>query len=309
MSNKRGLPHEAEKVLDQTNKRFKASSATQDGADNTLNQSTQRLALSKRPSEDNVEEISDQPNKRSKIDSHAEPDERPSHTVEVSSQNITANNAPDLISTSSIDPPIPPEVNKLQHKYEFTTMSILSSSKIEQKVRNLLLRVGSFNFADTKARPGIVILHAKANVASKMVSIVEIAKKIIQEENGKWWQYSKLEGQILELKARQAKRTGSGKTLSEWESEHSKVEATAAVAGEVLQDAAIQGHQGKEGADVDDGSEEAFETMSNPKHARSGAISEGENRKKVRAVPVMTIYFARVPVPGLKELYGEQSNA
>ena len=52
--------------------------------------------------------------------------------------------------------------------------------------------------------------------------------------------------------------------------------------------------------------EEPFETMVNPKEAvdKGGELSGNGSGTKVRATPVMTIYFARVPVPGLRELYG-----
>lgn len=201
---------------------------------------------------------------------------------------------------------LPPEVRHLSTKYNFTTMSILSSAKISDRVEKLLLRVENFSFADTNSKPGVVILHAKSEVASKMVSIVEIARQEIERNKGKWWHYSKLDAQIAELKAKPVKRRHDGKTLSEWEKER------AGGASQCIQEAG--GEKGRasekvehdyEEGDGDEELEDAFESMVDPKEADGGAKqSENVSGKKIRAVPVLTIYFARVPVPGLKELYG-----
>lgn len=201
---------------------------------------------------------------------------------------------------------LPHEVRHLSSKYDFTTMSILSSARINDKVKNLLLRVEKFSFADPKSKPGIVILHAKSEVASKMISIVQIAKENIEHDNGKWWQYSKLDGRIAELKAKPVKRRDDGKTLSEWQKERAEG------VSEDFED--LGGETGRASKEVqydhevsheDEEMEDAFESMVNPKEADQGAKQSGNgSARKIRSIPVMTIYFARVPVPGLKELYG-----
>ena len=200
-----------------------------------------------------------------------------------------------------------PEVRHLSTKYNFTTMSISSSAKINEKVDKLLSRVGDFNFADTKAKPGVVVLRAESKDASKMVSIVEIARQQVESEKGKWWQYSKLNGRIAELKVKSVKRKTGDNTLSEWEKKRAGagllgVEeaegATGSASDKVEHDHELVGR--------DEEMEDAFETMVNPKEAvdKGGELSGNGSGTKVRATPVMTIYFARVPVPGLKELYG-----
>ena len=203
-------------------------------------------------------------------------------------------------------PELSPEIRHLSTKYDFTTMSILSSAKINHKVKNLLLRVENFSFADPKCKPGIVVLHAKSDVASKMVSIVEIARQDIERNNGKWWQYSKLHGQVTELKVKSVKRKGDGKTLAEWQKERAseKSQGTKEVEGEGGRASEeIEYVHGVIGDDEE--MEDAFESMANSRKADDGAKESGiGSGRKVRAIPVMTIYFARVPVPGLKELYG-----
>ena len=219
---------------------------------------------------------------------------------------ITENNAGAEIAPNTSSHHLPPEVRHLSSKYDFTMMSILSSAKINEKVEKLLLRVEKFSFADPKSKPGIVVLHAKSEVASKMVSIVQIARQDIERHNGKWWQYSKLDGQVAELKTKAVKRKDNGRTLEEWQKERTEGvnQGWGDVGGETGR-ASKEAQRGHGVVNGDEEMEDAFESMSNPKEADHGAEqSRNGNGGKIRATPVMTIYFARVPVPGLKELYG-----
>ena len=196
---------------------------------------------------------------------------------------------------------LPPEVRHLSTKYKFTTMSITSSAKVKEKVEKLLSWVGDFSFADTKTKPGVFVLRAESKDASKMVGIVEIARQKIESDKGKWWQYSKLNGKIAELNTRSVKLRYGENTLTEWE----KKRAGADLQG--VEDAGGgTGEHDYELVDGDEEMEDAFETMVNPKEAvDQGCEHSGDGSgTKVRAIPVMTIYFARVPVPGLKQLYG-----
>ena len=230
----------------------------------------------------------------------------------ISIQNASESSAPafpasppstDTASASTL----PVEVQHLQDRYEFTPMSILSSAKIEQKVRNILERISKFSFAKTKQKPGVVILHAYANCASKMVSIAEIAKQQIQNENAKWYQYTKLQGELKPLKSKQPKRQGGGKTLAEWDLDRANsgdkattIEPTEMGDGTV--DTSTNAQENLNGS-IDGDEESAFETMQPLTNADSGSLQAVE-RNKVRNTPVMTIYLAQVPVPALKELYG-----
>lgn len=243
---------------------------------------------------------SDRSKKRRKINSntglhHHDP---PSSNIPVTTliENIHRPESANGTSTQEL----PPEVRHLSTKYNFTTMSILSSSKINDKVERLLLQVENFSFADPKSKPGVVVLHAKSDVANKMVSIVGIAQQEIERDKGKWWQYSKLDEQLTELKVKPAKRRDGGKTLSEWQKEQAgnlpqgvkeAGDEPGHASGEV-----VQNHQSVNG---DEEMEDAFETMENVKE-----VVQAAKQSKIRAIPVMTIYFARVPVPGLKELFG-----
>ncbi|MCJ1475261.1 hypothetical protein MMC13_003923 [Lambiella insularis] len=214
-------------------------------------------------------------------------------------------------TNDSVSEVLPPSLKHLQTRYAFATMSILSGSKINQKVRSLLAHLEKFSFADLKAIPGVVILHAKANVASKLVSIVEIAKREIEKQNGKLYQYSRVHGQLEELKQQQKKeqhqeiRTKDGRTLNERQAEQptgvenqpEALENNTTIAKEDQEDGEEEGEEKEE-------EEEAFETMAERGREEEAVMQSGEPRKKVRAVPVMTVYLSRVPVPEFKQLYG-----
>ena len=192
---------------------------------------------------------------------------------------------------------LPPEVQHLTSKYEMSTMSILSSSKMEQKVRKLLTRTQLVE--ETKSKPGVVILTAKSDVAAKMVGIVEIAKRNIEKEGGQWWQYNALLGQTIELKKDvKTNRPAGGKTLREWEEEQSQNQnCTAEEAGASGTDGpqakASTAREEDEDEDQDDDGG-AFQTM-----GRHQVMAYDKNRSKLRAIPIMTIYLSRTPVPGL----------
>lgn len=195
------------------------------------------------------------------------------------------------------DSRLPAEVHHLISKYNFMSKSILSSTKMRQKIPLILEHIGHFSFSDPSAKPGIVILYSKADVASKMISIVEIIKKEVEKVKGKWWQYSKLQSRLEGVKP---KNQGSGRTLRDLgvDDKHSSA------LNDSLKPAITKSSEGRERGEVVDVDEEdeveaAFETMALPRRPETR-----EQPRKVRNVPIMTIYIARVPVPGLKELYG-----
>lgn len=161
---------------------------------------------------------------------------------------------------------------ELDVNYDLTVMNIASVASIEQKVSRILGTLASFSFA-APAKPNIVLLHAQAKVASKMISIVEIAKREIAAAGGKWYQYN----EVKELTVKQESKNGK-------------------------EDKATLDPD--DGMDVDedngDGAASApsFETMMTPfERAVHG-------KPKIRAVPVMSIYLSRVRVDSLRKLYG-----
>ncbi|KAI4208565.1 MAG: hypothetical protein LQ346_000075 [Caloplaca aetnensis] len=214
-------------------------------------------------------------------------------TTEDPELGIASNvHAPPTTATS-----LPDEVHHLQGQYEFSTMSIISSSKISTKAKTLIERVEKFTFANVNAKPGVVVVTAKAPVASKMISVVEIGKGDITRRGGKWYEYSKLQSELLEVKSKQKQRPMGGRTSADMGNAQAASHPANAELDHPLKDATSDRMEMDED-DPEDGGV-AFEILEPP--AKDILVSE---RPKVRSTPVMTIYFSCVPVPGLKALYG-----
>lgn len=230
--------------------------------------------------------------------------EGPDHTISRKTTGGLAKNAAVSVeedSTASKDTQIlPPELQQFQSSFEFTKISIISSSKMEKSVRKLLLSLEKFSFADLNCKPGVVMLSAKASVATKLVGVVEIAKKAIDKDNGKWYQYSKVQEDVVPLEQKSMKREDGGKTLSEWQAEQKRPREESSEGATVH-----EVEETKLGGNEDDMDEDAFETMGFAgSYEAKTTTEEHEARRKVRAVPVMTIYMSRVAVPGLKDIFG-----
>ncbi|KAE9377987.1 hypothetical protein N431DRAFT_329171 [Stipitochalara longipes BDJ] len=165
----------------------------------------------------------------------------------------------------------------LEDTHDVASMSIISSSKVEQKVTRALQILSEYP-AVPPAKPKVVMLHSKAAVASKMITIAEITKREIVNNGGKWYQYNKL-GQVIG--ERKDKELGARKEKS---------------AGE---DVSMVKNGDEE---AENASEEEFETMRTPFER---AI---EGKPKVRAIPVMTLYLSRVRIDSLRKDHTEQTN-
>lgn len=115
-----------------------------------------------------------------------------------------------LIEQSS-KPEMPLELEHLTQAYAIQSMSILSSSKMSQKISILVQRLqscwealqqGKSRDVITGRRPCMVMLRAKGPVASKAIGIAEIAKKTLQQHKVPWYQYLMLIGKTPEDKVK-----------------------------------------------------------------------------------------------------------
>ncbi|KAH0338021.1 hypothetical protein KCU81_g7838, partial [Aureobasidium melanogenum] len=88
-----------------------------------------------------------------------------------------------------------PATPDLSAKYTLLQLSVNSSSSISNRTTSLIAHVKSTP-ADSK--PAIVALHAKAPVANKLISIVEIAKRELKENGIKVYQYNALGSELIE---------------------------------------------------------------------------------------------------------------
>ncbi|KAL9098958.1 MAG: hypothetical protein Q9163_005477 [Psora crenata] len=177
---------------------------------------------------------------------------------------------------------------------------------MSQRIALVLQRISKSACSDPTTKPGVVLLYGTAAVASKMIGIVEVVKREVQKKGERWWQYCKLEGKLQEWKLKKesggmrGNARGDGKKeerRTTMRKDQSAEENVITVSGESATPEMMD-------VDGDEDLDEAFETMVLPRRADAQG---GKN--KIRNVPMMTIYIAQVPVPGLKALYGEQTNA
>jgi hypothetical protein len=184
-------------------------------------------------------------------------------------------------------------------RYEVQIQSVISSSKIKQRVsamlRHLALPARPPSIEPlpnpAPAKTAVSILRAKASEAGKLVTIAEVVKREIEKEQpasgpgageagqvtktGCWFQYIAL-GEEMRQRHRDQDST-------------------------VLQDTVLGGGLGadKEESEEDD----EFELMKTPFER---AV---EGQPLVRGVPVMSLFLSRSSIEELKRRYGEQTSA
>ena len=221
---------------------------------------------------------------KNKLSASTSPDtSKSSHT------NTTSTEAPPVQSSTSFNPPPEPSalLTALQKSHDLTTQSIISSTHIQKKVLRVL-GVLSVYPTPSNEKHKLVMLHAKAPCASKMISVAEICKSELSREGGKWFAYCRVESAVEEAKEKRV------------------MKPKARVKGREEDDGG-QGKGSREDEDMskgdgqDEESEEdstAFETMKTPFERAN------EGKTKVRAVPVMSLYLSRVRVDALRRVYG-----
>ncbi|TVY92909.1 hypothetical protein LAWI1_G000809 [Lachnellula willkommii] len=207
----------------------------------------------------------DKKNKKQDTPAQAGPSNAPITGSEPTEMSIDA-----PASTSNTSSANTESLGDLASTHDVLRMSIISSTQIEKKVTAILKHL------DTPDKAAVVMLHSKAKVASKLISVVEIAKREIAAGGGKWFQYNAVEG-LLE--------------------ENSQEED-----GEDEGGVKVGKADGMDAEEEDEEEEESFETMKTPFER---AI---EGKAKVRAVPGMTTYLSRIRIEGLGKKYGEQTN-
>ncbi|KAJ8119871.1 hypothetical protein ONZ43_g3278 [Nemania bipapillata] len=182
-------------------------------------------------------------------------------------------------------------------RYEVQLQSVISSSKIQQRVSAMLRHLTpptqpfsadvAPNTATQKTR--VSILRAKSTDAGKLVSIAEIAKREIEQEQ--------LMGDGVAGEAGQENKTGCWFqyiALGEEVQQRRRIEDNTIIEQTVL------GGSGADGGAHDEDDE--FEVMKTPFER---AI---QGRPLVRGTPVMSLFLSRSPIEELKRQYGEQTN-
>ena len=86
----------------------------------------------------------------------------------------------------------------LLNSYDVKMISIISSSKIRNKVQQvtLVLTAGS---TEAPLKPVVAVLTAREGVAAKLVTIAEIVKRNLDDTQIPWYQYSLVERKTVEI--------------------------------------------------------------------------------------------------------------
>lgn len=163
---------------------------------------------------------------------------------------------------------------ELEKTYNVRHTTVLSSNKLSKRIRQTLEHI---NLAPEE-RP-LAVLSAKAPVTAKLISIVEIVKR--QSTDGRVYQYSTVTSVIVDKESLDKKR----------KKRPCPKEGVGLAANEEGDDKTV---------DVEE-EDDAFETMKHPGHLHTWDPTE---TKKIRAVPLLTVYLARHPIPELKKAFG-----
>lgn len=150
-------------------------------------------------------------------------------------------------------------MRELSSKYNIVTVSVISSSKIQQRVRSIKNSLAT----STSDKPVIVLVHSRPKEACKVITIVELCKRLNED---KIHQYNEL----FELPEGQVKP-----------SRRDKIDET------VL--------PRKDGDDPEDSDEDDFEVMQQSRFVNA-VIPTGLARK----TKSLRVFLSAVPVPELK---------
>lgn len=177
-------------------------------------------------------------------------------------------------SSSSIPRTLPMQPHEellaeLKGKYSIVTASVISSSKINKKVTQVLSHLGHVDLFSPSSTPGVMMLHARVSDSGKMVTVMELAKKRMDEANQPWYQYNR----VYEVSESGMKSKHASKAFDQTEIENSVVE----------------------GHDEDEDEDEAFEPVETAfdRAVRDKPTSDSKET-------YMSVFLSRVPIPELQ---------
>lgn len=179
-------------------------------------------------------------------------------------------------SSSSIPRTLPMQPHEdllaeLKGKYTILTASVISSSKITKKVTQVLSHLGHVDLFSQSSVPGVMMLHARVGDSGKMVTVMELAKKRMDEAGQPWYQYNR----VYEVSDNGTKLKPTGKAL-----EHA-----------VIEKSVMEGQDGDDYEDEDDDFE-PVETAFD-RAVRDKPASDSKET-------YMSVFLSRVPIPELQ---------
>ncbi|KAI9711090.1 MAG: hypothetical protein M1812_007284 [Candelaria pacifica] len=187
----------------------------------------------------------------------------------------------------------PPGCEQLEKSYILKPINVISSSSIKSKVDQLLAVLTGHPFESAKSP--IVVLTAKPKVAGKLISIVEIAKRQLAENNRTYFQYTGLKSQMVEI---------STPVVQVRQQQGTEQRAANVAANDV----------------EDDELDDSFEVIEEPKAKPDSAVLSARDAKaqasagvsvgghKTRAVPLLFICMSTKHIQEFNDIYGEQTN-
>lgn len=161
-------------------------------------------------------------------------------------------------------------LTELKGKYAIATASVISSSKINKKVTQVLSHLGHVDLFSPASIPGIMMLHSRVSDSGKMVTVMELVKRRMDEAGLPWFQYNR----IYEVSDDGTKFRPTTRGLDQ----------------SVIEDTVMEGE-----FDDEDDEEDAFEPVET---AFDRAIRDKPASDPKMAY--MSVFLSRVPMPELQ---------
>lgn len=159
---------------------------------------------------------------------------------------------------------------ELKGKYSIVTASVISSSKINKKATQVLSHLGHVDLFSQSSIPGVMMLHARVSDSGKMVTVMELAKKRMDEAGQPWYQYNR----VYEVSDNGMKLKPAGKAFDQT----------------VVENSVMEGQD--EGEDEEDDAFEPVETAFD-RAVRGKPASDSKET-------YMSVFLSRVPIPELQ---------
>lgn len=154
-----------------------------------------------------------------------------------------------------------PENLNLDTKYNILRLNVISSNSIQSRTVSL---VEHLRQESASQKTAIASLRAKASVANKLISAIEIAKRDLSQNNEKVYQYNALTSEMANVKSAKSRVAEGGRSGND------------------------DGGDGDAAAAQEE--DEAFEPL--------------EQKDETEEVPVLTIYLSLVSIKELRDAHG-----
>lgn len=162
-------------------------------------------------------------------------------------------------------------LRELKGKYSIATTSVIGSSKINKKVTQVLSHLGHVDLFSQSSVPGVMMVHARASDANKMVTVMEIAKRQMNQAGQPWYQYNRVY-EVADGRGATGNPNGRGADQT------------------VIENTVLGGDEAGE-----DDEDDAFETVET-----AFELAVREKPAEESKATYMSIFLSRVPMPELQ---------